>query len=223
MVARGPRGDETSLTTLEPSLVRRRVERLPVRCLTELSRLLLGLDPDPLSSIQPRQEGGALPLSPAQASIWFMEQVHAGTTAYSLPIVMQWGEGLDVAVVERSLRELVRRHEILRTTFAVEHGVPVQRVGTAGAVALEVVEDAAATEGRRQGELGQPFDLERGPLVRAVLGRRAGGWTLLLNLHHIVADGWSVGIVQREMGALYGAYAAGRPSPLPELRVQYGD
>src|SRR5262245_2124592 len=218
IVARGPRGDETSLMTLEPSLVRRRVERLPVRCLTELSRLLLGLDPDPLSSIQPRQEGGALPLSPAQASIWFMEQVHAGTTAYSLPIVMQWGEGVEVAVLERSLRELVRRHEILRTTFAVEHGVPVQRVGAAGAVELEVVEEATARPGRLEAELRRPFDLERGPLLRAVLGRRAGGWTLLLNVHHIAADGWSVGIVQREVGALYAAYAAGRPSPLPALR-----
>ncbi len=152
-----------------------------------------------------------------------MEQVYARTTTYSLPIVLEWGEGLDVEVLKRSLGELVRRHEILRTTFGVMNGVPVQRVGPAGVVVLEVVSEGEATEERLRREMGQPFDLERGPLLRAVLGRRSGGWTLLLNLHHIVADGWSVGIVKRELGALYAAYVQGRPSPLPELRVQYGD
>src|SRR4029077_8468793 len=127
----------------------------------------------------------------AQASIWFMEQVHARTTTYSLPIVLEWGEGLDVAVLERSLQELIRRHEILRTRFEVLNGVPVQRIeAAASTVALEVVAEVSATEVRLREEIGRPFDLERGPLLRAVLGRRSGGWTLLLNLHHIVADGW---------------------------------
>jgi hypothetical protein len=174
-------------------------------------------------SYQPSGER-TLPLSYAQASIWFMEQVHARTTTYSLPIVLEWGEGLDVAVLERSLQELIRRHEILRTRFEVLNGVPVQRIeAAASTVALEVVAEVSATEVRLREEIGRPFDLERGPLLRAVLGRRSGGWTLLLNLHHIVADGWSVGIMKRELGALYAAYAQGRPSPLPELRIQYGD
>src|ERR1700738_2422579 len=208
---------------LDSSAIRVRVERLPVRCLMQLSRLLRGLDPDHLASILPRYDAGPIPLSYGQASIWFMEQVYARTTTYSLPIVLEWGEGLDVEVLGRSLRELVRRHEILRTTFGVMNGVPVQRVGSVGAVSLEVVEEAGATDERLRQEMGRPFDLERGALLRAGLGQRSGGWTLLLNLHHIVADGWSVGIVKQELGALYAAYVQGRPSPLPELRIQYGD
>jgi amino acid adenylation domain-containing protein len=213
----------TSSKALDNSQVKVRIERLPVRCLMQLSRLLRGFDPDHLASILPRNDVGPLPLSYGQSSIWFMEQVYARTTTYSLPIVLEWGEGLEVEAFGRSLRELVRRHEILRTTFGVMNGVPVQRVGAAGAVALEVVEEAGETDERLRQEMGRPFDLERGPLLRAVLGRRSGGWTLLLNLHHIIADGWSVGIVKQELGALYAAYVQGRPSPLPELRIQYGD
>ncbi len=209
-------------TELEPLL--RAVGARPDRYRNRAATMVLDWRRQLISLIT-RRPGGerTLPLSYAQASIWFMEQVYARTTTYSLPIVLEWGEGLDVEVLKRSLGELVRRHEILRTTFGVMNGVPVQRVGPAGVVVLEVVSEGEATEERLWREMGQPFDLERGPLLRAVLGRRSGGWTLLLNLHHIVADGWSVGIVKRELGALYAAYVQGRPSPLPELRVQYGD
>jgi amino acid adenylation domain-containing protein len=153
-----------------------------------------------------------------------MEQVHPGTATYSMPMILEYGGDLQVEILERSLQELVRRHEILRTTFGIVSGTPVQHVAEAGEAMLEVHgEGGKAAEQQLREAIERPFNLERGPLLRAVLIRRGLGWALLLNMHHIVSDGWSVGIMQRELATLYQAFAEGLTSPLEHLRVQYGD
>ena len=139
---------------------------------------------------------------------------------------------LDVPALGRAFGEILRRHESLRTAFGVHEGEPVQVISGVPDVALEVVDLAALTteeagarlEQRALEESRRPFDLSRGPLVRAMLLRQdAHRHVLLLTMHHIVSDGWSMGIFMREMAALYEAFHAGRPSPLPELPVQYAD
>jgi amino acid adenylation domain-containing protein len=174
-----------------------------------------------------------LPLSFAQQRLWFLDQLHPGTPAYNIPAALHLAGRLDEGALGRSLTEVVRRHEVLRTTFSAGgDGKPVQVIARAGGAALSVVDlgglpDAArgreaATLADREGL--RPFDLARGPLLRSVLLRRSPDErTLLVTLHHAVADGWSVEVLAREVGALYDAFARGAPSPLPEPPLQYAD
>ncbi|HST62605.1 MAG TPA: condensation domain-containing protein, partial [Longimicrobium sp.] len=142
------------------------------------------------------------------------------------------GGALDEAALERALGEIVRRHQALRTVFAEAGGSPVQVVAPFGVFALPVEDlselgeaDHEAAVRRRAGEEARrAFDLAAGPLFRASLLRLgAEDHVLLLSMHHIVSDGWSMGVLYRELSALYVAYREGRESPLPELGVQYGD
>src|SRR5262249_15127502 len=131
----------------------------------------------------------------------------------------------DVDALRRALAEVVRRHEALRTTFAARDGEPVQVIAAAGPFEL-VAEDATEAGARALAdeEARRPFDLARGPLFRARLVRIvAGGHVLLLNMHHAVSDGWSIGLLVRELSQLYAAFLAGKPAPLPELAIQYAD
>ncbi|HEV2735132.1 MAG TPA: condensation domain-containing protein, partial [Longimicrobiaceae bacterium] len=173
-----------------------------------------------------------LPLSFAQQRLWFIDQLQPGNPAYHIPSPMTLRGGLDVRALRRTLTEIVRRHESLRTVFQEVEGEPAQVVNPAGPVALPVVDLAGVGEEARARELDRlahedaaaPFDLGRGPLFRATLLREGGeAWTMLLTVHHIVSDGWSTGVLVNDFSALYGAYSRGRPSPLPEPRVQYGD
>src|SRR4029077_11051637 len=144
-------------------------------------------------------------------------------------------EPLDIAVLKRSLAEIARRHEVLRTTFDFDGKEPVQKVSAAPQVPFEIVdlnvapeEIEAALTRRYNAELQRPFDLTLGPLIRAVLIRQAPDRPppqnrLMLTLHHIVSDAWSMQILTGELQALYTAFAAGLPSPLPDLEIQYGD
>jgi non-ribosomal peptide synthetase component F len=179
-----------------------------------------------------RDDGAAPPLSFAQERLWFLDRLQAGNAAYNVPVSFRMAGVIDVAALERSLIELVRRHEALRTSFMVVDGRPVQVVAPRGEVALAVEELGGAAAAEREAEAQRraaaealrPFDLGRGPLLRARLLRLSpSDHVLLLTLHHIVADGWSMGVLVRELGALYGAFAAGRPSPLAELALQYAD
>src|SRR5262249_26122402 len=139
---------------------------------------------------------------------------------------------LDAPALEGALNEVVRRHEVLRTTFASEGGVPRQVIAPGLALPLPV-EDLAGlppaereAEGLRQleAEARQPFDLARGPLIRAGLLRLGAREHIArVTIHHIAADGWSMGILIREVAALYEALHTGRPSPLPGLPIQYAD
>jgi amino acid adenylation domain-containing protein len=173
-----------------------------------------------------------LPLSFAQQRLWFIDQLEPGSPLYNIPVALRVEGPLDPRVLERSLSEIVGRHETLRTTFAVFDGAPVQVIHPRSPFVLPVVDLSGLPAGRRaalarrlaEEEAGRPFDLSRGPLLRALLVRLAEGDNVTaLTMHHVASDGWSMGILVREVAALYAAFAAGRPSPLPELATQYAD
>jgi amino acid adenylation domain-containing protein len=180
-----------------------------------------------------RPDRGRAPVSFAQQRLWFLDQLAPGNASYNIPLPVRIQGPLDPAVLERALREVVRRQEALRTVFgADEAGAPVQVISPAAEFTLAlsgldaVPEEERGAELRRRlrEEAARPFDLAAGPLFRAELLRVADGdHLLLMTLHHTVGDGWSTRLLVREISALYGAFARGLPSPLPELRVQYGD
>jgi amino acid adenylation domain-containing protein len=178
--------------------------------------------------------GAACPLSFAQQRLWFLNQLEQESAFYNVPTAVALSGPLDVEALGRSLREMVRRHEVLRTSFQVVGGEPVQVVTPADEfeLALPVYDLTHLAEFERETELkrrareeGQkPFDLTRAPLLRTTLLRLSEEeHTLLLTVHHIASDDWSTGIFFRELHALYEAYTAGRESPLEELPVQYAD
>ncbi|MGZ3459297.1 MAG: non-ribosomal peptide synthetase, partial [Archangium sp.] len=151
---------------------------------------------------------------------------------YNIPLAVRFEGHLDVEALERSFGELVRRHESVRMTFRAQEGRPLQVPLPVSELSLAVVElqhlpaDAREAEARRlsREEAGRPFDLARGPLLRASLlklGEREH--VLLLTMHHIISDGWSMGVLIREMAALYEAFSSGQPAPLPEPALQYAD
>ncbi|MFL6202324.1 MAG: amino acid adenylation domain-containing protein, partial [Thermoanaerobaculia bacterium] len=173
-----------------------------------------------------------LPLSFAQERLWFLDQLDPGQATYNLPYFARVRGPLDPAVLAAALGEVVRRHESLRTRFPAVSGRPVQAVDGPSKTRLAEVDLRILPEEMREAEAGRlleaearrPFDLDRGPLLRSALLRlEEDESVLLLSMHHIVSDGWSRGVLVREVAALYEALAAGRPSPLPELTVQYAD
>ncbi|HVG31078.1 MAG TPA: amino acid adenylation domain-containing protein, partial [Pyrinomonadaceae bacterium] len=182
--------------------------------------------------IVPVGRDGALPLSFAQQRLWFIDQLEPGNTAYLLPMAVRLSGRLDAGALGRALGEVARRHESLRTSFVAEGGTPRQVVGEAVETELPLLDLRDLPEAEREArarlladeDARRPFDLGRAPLLRASLLRLGEEeHVLLLTMHHIVSDGWSLGVLVRELSALYAAYAEGRPSPLPELPVQYAD
>jgi amino acid adenylation domain-containing protein/non-ribosomal peptide synthase protein (TIGR01720 family)/FkbM family methyltransferase len=174
----------------------------------------------------------SLPLSFAQQRLWFIDQLEPGSPLYNIPVALRTEGPLDAGALARSLGEIVRRHEALRTVFAVQEGAPVQRTQPPRPCALPVVDLSGLPESRREAaafslagsEASRPFDLARGPLLRSLLLRMAEeDHIFALTLHHIVSDGWSMGILVREITALYAAFSEGESSPLPDLPVQYAD
>ena len=184
------------------------------------------------TSIPRRATSEPPPLSFAQQRLWFLDQLQPGTVAYNVPGTFRLAGRLDVAALEWSLNEIIRRHEVLRASFPAVDGTARQVIPETLRLDMPVIDashlDPAAREdeARRlvEDEVRQPFDLAAGPVIRARLVRLApDDHLLLLSLHHIVSDGWSVGVLRRELSTLYQARVAGRPSPLPELPIQYGD
>ena len=175
------------------------------------------------------EETGPAPLSFAQERLWLLDQIAPGTAAYNMPGAFRLRGALDGPALDRAVGEIVRRHEALRTTFRVEAGRPVQCVEARpfslpwiDLSALPVPVRSATVDGLAREEAVRPFDLATGPLFRAALLRLAGEeHAVLYTMHHIVSDGWSMGVFFEEVAALYAAFAAGRPSPLPELPLQY--
>jgi amino acid adenylation domain-containing protein/non-ribosomal peptide synthase protein (TIGR01720 family) len=175
---------------------------------------------------------GDLPLSFAQQRLWFFDQLEPGNLFYSLPTAIRLTGALYLDALRQALGEIVRRHEVLRTTFANRGGEPVQVIGAAGDVPLPVEDLGGLPEAERDArardlaneEARRPLDLESGPLVRVRLLRLCDTeHVLLLTMHHIVSDGWSMAIFFRELGTLYEAFSQCRPSPLTELPLQYAD
>ncbi|RKH16813.1 non-ribosomal peptide synthetase [Corallococcus sp. CA047B] len=173
-----------------------------------------------------------LPLSFPQRRLWFLDQFEPGTPAYNIPEFARLLGPLQPDVLERSLNEVIRRHEGLRTVFVSEGGEPRQSVLPRLTVPLPVVDLSHLPEAERGGRCqalalqvaGASFDLARGPLLQTTLVRLAPEeHVLLLVVHHIVSDGWSTGILVRELAALYDAFSRQQPSPLPELPLQYAD
>jgi amino acid adenylation domain-containing protein/non-ribosomal peptide synthase protein (TIGR01720 family) len=184
----------------------------------------------------PRQERDreTYPLSFAQQRLWFLNNFEPESPEYNIPQAFRIEGELDPEVMQRALRELVRRHEALRTTFRSIEGEPAQVI--AQVVDMEVpftdarprVSDPADAWGEALrlavADAREPFDLTLGPLMRARLFRTGEReYLLYYNVHHVAYDGWSIGIFARELAAIYDAFAAGLPSPLPELAVQYLD
>ena len=170
------------------------------------------------------------PASFAQERLWFLQQLEGATDAYNMPIGARLRRVLDAAALERALQEIVRRHAALRTTFAEEDGRAVQMESGEAALTLEQVDlrstpDPEAEAQRLVDELtGTPLELERGPLMRALLARIGDeDYVLELVFHHIVCDGWSQVVVLRELGTLYEAYALDEQPSLPRPRIQYPD
>jgi len=172
------------------------------------------------------------PVSLPQQRLWFLDQLDPGGFTYNVPTAMRLTGPLDVPVLQKAISEIVRRHEILRTTFDAAEGRPIQVVWPAKESRLPVIdlrllgpkESQAETQRLMSEEAEAPFDLKRGPLFRASLlrlGEREHA--LLITSHHIIIDAWSHDIFLREMIALYEAFNSGQPSPLPDLPIQYAD
>jgi amino acid adenylation domain-containing protein len=173
-----------------------------------------------------------VPLSFVQQRLWFMHQLEPGSSAYNIPATVRLNGKLNTVALARSLSEVVRRHEILRTTFAETAGGLRQVIAPAATLNMSVIDLARLGESDRESEASQlaetaarlPFDMEKGPLVRAHLIRLAEDEHILsLVLHHIISDGWSLGLLVRELTQLYEAFSQGKPSPLADLSFQYAD
>ncbi len=180
--------------------------------------------------ITPRRDLREAPLSFAQRRLLFLQQLDPDSPTYNLPLVFGITGNLNVSVLERTLTEIVRRHEVLRTTFHMQGNEQVQVIQPACEVSVAVIDHLPEAE--REAEVQQftvtevrrPFDLERAPLLRGKLLHFADDdYVACFTVHHIASDGWSMGLLINEVQALYEAYSEGRPSPLPELRIQYAD
>jgi amino acid adenylation domain-containing protein len=186
----------------------------------------------PLVRVSREGQGLRPPLSFAQQRLWFLYQLEPGNTLYNIPGSVRLNERVNLEALERTINEIFRRHEVLRTRFEVESGEPVQVIDKWDPRRLEV-EDLASLAWEEkeekisriaEEEFGTGFDLSRGPMLRVkVLKLDEEDHLLLYAMSHIVSDGWSMDILTREVGALYQAYSSGEESPLEELPIQYAD
>jgi hypothetical protein len=195
----------------------------------------VGQEGGALTPILPRLEGdapGEFPLSFAQERLWFLYQLEPESPFYNMSIPVRMSGELNLRALTKSLSEIVRRHAVLRTKFPAVDGRPVQVVSPPSELASEFTDLSVLPESEREAELRRlvaqdsqrPFDLEREHALRVGLVRlSASEHVALFTMHHIVSDGWSMGVLVREIAALYAAYAKGEESPLPVLPIQYAD
>lgn len=180
------------------------------------------------------EEVFVFPASFAQARLWFIDQLVPGNAFYNVPTALRLRGALNLSALEQTFKEIVRRHETLRTRFAVVDGELVQAIATASSLNISLpVIDLQQLDQRERDRYSQqlvsqeyqlPFNLATGPLIRLLLLHLdKTEYILLLTLHHIVSDDWSIGVLIRELKAIYTAFALNKPSPLPELTLQYAD
>ena len=200
------------------------------RTLLELLVLEEVLQPRAVMEAPTAPASDTAPLSFGQERLWLLDRLDPGNAAYNTASALRLTGDLDVSVLARSLAEIARRHAVLRTTFREEGGKPVQVIGPPQPPELPVVDLSRHADPERalreavEAEVSQPFDLAQGPIYRVRLFRLAEReHVLVATLHHIVSDAWSVAVLGRELTAIHAAFAAGLPSPLPELPLQYAD
>ncbi|MEG4085165.1 amino acid adenylation domain-containing protein [Microcoleus sp. POL10_C6] len=182
--------------------------------------------------IVPMGRDGNLPLSFAQQRLWFLDQLVPNNPFYNVPAALRLTGSLNFSALQQTFNEIVRRHEALRTTLAVVSGQHVQRIGAAFHLPINVVDLRNLPKEYRQNEANRltaqeaqrSFNLSNDLLLRVTLLQLDDAeYLLMLNMHHIVSDGWSIGVLIQELGALYTAFASEKPSPLPDLSIQYAD
>ncbi|MGW7416958.1 amino acid adenylation domain-containing protein [Streptomyces sp. NPDC054863] len=217
-----------------PPAAKDRLSELPDHLRELVMRQLAGAA-EPVAedrSITPAPRDGALPLSAGQQGLWFLTELDPGSVEYNAPRVLRLTGDLNVEALRAALDGVVARHEALRTTIGEVEGHGTQVVHEPGRVPVEVLDLSGLPEPERAAGLDRcleregstPFDLRRGPLFRVSLVRLAADeHVLVLGLHHIVGDGWSIGILVDELNTGYAAYVRGEPAALPELPVQYAD
>ncbi|WP_456439958.1 amino acid adenylation domain-containing protein [Caldithrix abyssi] len=195
----------------------------------ELKSQERGLQAPPIT---PAPRDKDLPLSFAQQRLWFLDRLSEGTANYNIPSAVRLKGHLNVDRLKQSIEEIVRRHEILRTTFEERRGDAVQVIHEHLKITIPTVdlsdlpEEQALRKARElaRADALKPFDLEKGPLFRILLLKlNDNDHLVLFNMHHIITDGWSTGILVREMAAIYNALSDGKPSPLSPLPIQYAD
>jgi amino acid adenylation domain-containing protein len=191
--------------------------------------------PAPVATLQPivpTSRDGRLPLSFAQQRLWFLAQMEGGSAAYHIPFGLHLKGDLNRAALGRALDRILVRHEVLRTSFGVLDGEPVQEIGAVEESNFRLIEHDLRGHDDVEAELavlseqeaGASFDLAAGPLIRGRLIRLGEEeYVLLITMHHIVSDGWSMGVLVRELNALYKAFSQDKSDPLPELEIQYAD
>jgi amino acid adenylation domain-containing protein len=186
----------------------------------------------PATSIPTIARDSEIPLSFSQESLWFLEQLNPGTSAYNIPLRIHVSATVDSAILQRTLDEIARRHEALRTRFRIVRGVPTQVIEPTSIVPLTVIDLSNETVEARQihveracvTEATKPFQIDRDLLIRTTLLRlQTEEYLLLLTVHHIVADASSVDLIVQELLDIYGSFATGVPPALPEPRIQYAD
>lgn len=181
-------------------------------------------------SIAPRPSGSVPQLSFAQERLWFLDQLMPGSPVFNVPIAVRISSSINLSTLQRSINEIVRRHEVLRTTFTTVDGKPNPVTIADLDLKLEVIDLSTHrdrdTKARRliKEEAHRPFDLARAPLIRTTLVNMSEQESIfLLTMHHIISDGWSIVLFFQELSALYGAFVNGEASPLTDLPIQYAD
>src|SRR5262245_59007018 len=199
-----------------------------------LERRLMGLATVKRSgpTIRPRNPSAPCLLSFSQERLWFLEQLEPGRATYNVPLALRLSGPLDIEALQKALDALAARHEVLRTTYVGQDGHPVQLIASRASVAMDVIDLASGLAPERESELRRrldlearrPFDLARDHMLRATLVRLDDqDHALLLTLHHIASDAWSMRVLTRELGALYSGYTTGVPANLTPLPIQYAD
>ncbi len=185
-------------------------------------------EPKDETKLEPVSRDQKLPLSFAQRRLWFLAQLQPDSAFYNVATALRIAGPLNTPALEAAIDTLVNRHESLRTVFGVEDDEPIQIITAKQPGVFSIIDlsngDEAEARDLLKREAQQPFDLSRGPLFKATLVRlNPNDHVLLINLHHIVSDGWSAAILFRDLEKLYDAYSQDRSSPLPELKIQYPD
>jgi amino acid adenylation domain-containing protein len=200
--------------------------------ITQLQTTSIQLSQPALQHNEQDQDRTIFPVSLTQEGLWFLQQVEPESVNYNIYVVLRIRASLDVATLERSINALVQRHDALRTTFGTREGQAVQIVAPTLSLTLPVLnlrhlpEQERNAEARRLAskEASKPFHLTEGPLLRALLLQLAQEESLLvLTMHHVIADGWSLNVLLPELNSLYTAFASGQPSPLPAVSLQHTD